>query len=325
MKKNPLSNRSGVYALYCPTTLRSYVGYSTNVGRRVKTHLAALRRGKHANSALQSDFNKLGESVFLPRLVIESPDSEWGYQLEANLIKLGGDATYNVVESKTISDELRKHEEKFWKRCKPEGDCLIWTGKKSPQGYGVFTFYKDGKRFYVQAHRAAYFLEFEDPFSSRISHMCGNPLCIEPSHLILGVVNGASPSDIPQVVKLYQQGVLPKAIAKKLNLSNSTVLEVVRRYCGLRVSEALTPGCLSSEDVLRFRRKCKSSGDCLHFSAALNSGGFPTFSWEFGGRKRNTYAHRVAYFIAHGQCPDEVIHTCGNPHCVNVDHLRAKS
>jgi len=38
-------------------------------------------------------------------------------------------------------------------------------------------------------------------------------------------------------------------------------------------------------------------------------------------------AHRVAYAAAYGECPDEldVHHRCGNPGCVNPEHLRLVS
>lgn len=325
MRKNPLANRSGVYALVCTPNCRSYIGYSTNVGRRINTHLASLRRNAHANSALQADFSTYGEASFLPRLVLQVADSELGYRLEANLIKFGGNATYNVVESKALESHLRDREAAFWKRTERSGDCRLWKGKVSPQGYGVFTYYVNRKRFYVQAHRAAYFLTREDPFSSRISHACGNKLCVEPAHLLLGVPSGIAAADIPKILTFYKKGWSPKRIAKKLELSQGGVVEIVRRTAGLKTSDAITPGCLSALDIARFKSKCSPNGDCLDFLAALNSSGYPTFSWEYGGRKRNTFAHRVSYFIEHGECPDELTHLCDNPYCVNVEHLVEKT
>lgn len=45
---------------------------------------------------------------------------------------------------------------------------------------------------------------------------------------------------------------------------------------------------------------------------------------EGGRRGRDLYAHRVAWEMAHGPIPDgmEVMHTCDNPPCCNVRHLK---
>lgn len=77
---------------------------------------------------------------------------------------------------------------------------------------------------------------------------------------------------------------------------------------------------MSASDIYRFQ--------C--FSSELNDKCLP---WS-GGRGWNNYghfwlngktylAHRVAYFMANGEFPDEleVLHECDNPPCVNPAHL----
>ncbi len=39
------------------------------------------------------------------------------------------------------------------------------------------------------------------------------------------------------------------------------------------------------------------------------------------GRRRNWPAHRLAYFLATGELPEQVHHVCENKSCVNPNHL----
>src|SRR5262245_42142458 len=63
-----------------------------------------------------------------------------------------------------------------------DGDCVVWTGAKSPNGYGLI---KVGGRAHT-AHRVAYG-EFVGPVPPRfrVRQTCGNRLCINPCHLEL--------------------------------------------------------------------------------------------------------------------------------------------
>jgi group I intron endonuclease len=56
--------RPGIYVILHVASGRSYVGSSVNVRVRRKTHLGALRHGRHYNTRLQRAWDKYGESAF---------------------------------------------------------------------------------------------------------------------------------------------------------------------------------------------------------------------------------------------------------------------
>jgi len=61
-----------------------------------------------------------------------------------------------------------------------EGNCWLWTG--APDGYGYGRLEVNGKS--VQAHRFSWtFHGNETPVGAKVSHRCGNKLCVQPKHL----------------------------------------------------------------------------------------------------------------------------------------------
>lgn len=71
-------------------------------------------------------------------------------------------------------------EERFWAKVDVSGDCLVWAGAKSAQGYGTFNYM--GENTPVQ--RAAYRLTYgEIPRGLQVDHLCRNRLCANPQHL----------------------------------------------------------------------------------------------------------------------------------------------
>lgn len=82
--------------------------------------------------------------------------------------------------------------------------------------------------------------------------------------------------------------------------------------------------------VTIFRRANLKRTDkgCLEFQGNISDMGYGRI-WTrrkgLDGKKQNKMflAHRVAYFIAHGEIPDRmsVCHHCDNPPCCNPEHL----
>lgn len=74
----------------------------------------------------------------------------------------------------------------FWSKVDIQKDkkkCWEWRGARKPKGYGNV---RVNKR-YMQAHRVAFELAHgKIPDGFMICHICDNPSCCNPSHLMLG-------------------------------------------------------------------------------------------------------------------------------------------
>ena len=56
---------TGVYAIKNQVTGKMYIGSSRCISYRFKSHLSALRSGRHVNKDMQDDFNLYGEENFI--------------------------------------------------------------------------------------------------------------------------------------------------------------------------------------------------------------------------------------------------------------------
>lgn len=70
--------------------------------------------------------------------------------------------------------------ERFWAKVDKSGDCWIYTGSKSTNGYGTVRF----NGGYGLAHRIAFTLtKGAIPDGLDLDHLCRTRACVNPSHL----------------------------------------------------------------------------------------------------------------------------------------------
>jgi hypothetical protein len=85
---------------------------------------------------------------------------------------------------------------RFWAKVDKLGNCWMWRGYRSKQGYGRVTVAQKN----IYAHRFAYqLLVGSIPDGLVVDHLCLNPGCVNPGHMELvsnsvNVLRGFSPT-----------------------------------------------------------------------------------------------------------------------------------
>lgn len=194
-------------------------------------------------------------------------------------------------------------EQRFWDKVDKNGPimpgmdtpCWIWLASKHiDDGYGGFQF--NGK--YGKAHRYSYLLHNgELPEDLEIRHICHNPACVNPDHLVLGT---------------HTDNMRDLALSGRRKGFR-------RKVRGIRKDKP-TP-----EE--RFWASVNKDGPTMpHMDS-------PCWTWKLWIGKdgygrisiftKLTLAHRFSYELHYGPIPNglDILHACDNPSCVNPDHL----
>jgi HNH endonuclease/helix-turn-helix protein len=182
-------------------------------------------------------------------------------------------------------------EERFWQKVLKTETCWLWTAYKKPDGHGTFN---RGKRMAL-AHRYSYELHCGViPHGMLVCHKCDVPSCVNPDHLFLG-----TPDD--NVRDCIRKG--------RNNRTNPPSPSIT-----------LPPRKPTREE--RFWSSVEKTGPhWLWIGGGIRPNGTGIF-WLTG--RQRIPAHQFAYEMVNPPLSEvEVIeHTCGEPCCVNPQHLR---
>jgi len=76
---------------------------------------------------------------------------------------------------------------------------------------------------------------------------------------------------------------------------------------------------MTEQELDRWATKISREGDCHLWTGHLDKDGYGSFYF----RRKNRRAHRVGWYLTHGEIPKGMFvnHKCGNRHCVNAQHL----
>lgn len=106
-------------------------------------------------------------------------------------------------------------------------DCWPWTGAKKPKGYGNVRIDKK----YLLSHRVA-FEAANGPIPSGyiVCHVCDNPSCCNPSHLMLGTVSSNYCDMLIKGRRNFTKIRFTGESNKNAKLTDEKVLEIRRLY-----------------------------------------------------------------------------------------------
>lgn len=99
-------------------------------------------------------------------------------------------------QARSITCVLPQLHYRLYSRTTQQGECLVWTGRRTYNGYGTICY--SGRR--LRCHRLSWTLAYgEIPDGLFVLHSCDNPPCIRPEHLFLGTA-------IDNVTDMMQKG-----------------------------------------------------------------------------------------------------------------------
>lgn len=202
-----LKNISGVYALInLKDKSKLYVGYSSNIYKRMKQHITNIKTYKSKNKKrytkqFTEDFNS---NDFIVDILEKCPleisilkEYDWIVKLKPYYNKQIVKQFPNII---SLKDQRR-----FWNKVdiKENDRCWNFRYKHSINKYGRFVI--DKKNY--SSNRIAYYLSY-GPYHPawKVLHSCNNKRCCNPAHLRLG-------TDKENIVEYYSR--IPRKPRKK--------------------------------------------------------------------------------------------------------------
>jgi hypothetical protein len=145
------------------------------------------------------------------------------------------------------------------------GNCWLWKGALSSNGYGSYWLGPRGKRKWYTAHKASWILH-KGPVTGGLNvlHRCDNRACVNPSHLFLGTqsenikdmvskkrgnyenrargtLNKASKlkdSDIPKILEEYTLGENKSALSRKYGVTRRAIHLIIENLTWKHVTRS---------------------------------------------------------------------------------------
>lgn len=137
----------------------------------------------------------------------------------------------DIFIEKEMAMDMNEHQiEAFWSKVDIRNtvkDCWVWNGAKTPKGYGNVRINKK----YLKSHRVAFSIaNGEIPEGYIVCHICDNPSCCNPSHLMLGTIKSNAADMI-----LKSRGKKPESAARgsvngRSKLNEENVRQIRRLY-----------------------------------------------------------------------------------------------
>lgn len=155
----------------------------------------------------------------------------------------------NRIQTRILEDaspaQRKDIETRFWPKVNKDNDCWLWTASTTRQGCGQFTFRLDGQQFHVGAHRVSYELAYGPiPFGLCVIHCCDVPLCVNPTHLILGTQAEIRLANARRKGRLDES----RPRTRKLTLADRlTIFHTPRHVTGVALAKryGVTEACIS--------------------------------------------------------------------------------
>ena len=127
---------------------------------------------------------------------------------------------FNIKKFKnwsTFKSNFLSYFPKNYKDLEMQDQCWEWQGRKTNMHYGTISW---GNRYYL-AHRISYII-FNNliPQNKIVRHICNNPSCVNPKHLLLGTMVDNS----IDMVKANRQG------NQKLNKEAIKIIKWMLKY-----------------------------------------------------------------------------------------------